>query len=149
MAKRHLAVIKNSDGHPETHPFKSWLKLNSQFVPTGMDATESTTYQLRRALKKIGWEIEELPDRVLVIKPDEKKDTSYADELLGEDTEISAETDEEVLIEAEEITFGLERDLQAALRANIEQLEPGLRIIDKGKDRKSTHLNSSHSQISY
>jgi hypothetical protein len=135
MPKHHLAVIKNSIGKPETHPFKSWLKVNSQVLPIGMDAVDNTTYQLRRALKKDGWEIEELPDRVLVIQPDDKKDTSYADELLGEDAEITDETNEEVLIEAEEITFGLERDLQAALRANIEQLEPGLKIIDKGKER--------------
>src|SRR5262245_23875392 len=44
-----------------------------------------------------------------------------------------AQTDE--LIEAAEITFGLERDLQMALRSNIEQLEPGLEIIDGGKER--------------
>ena len=31
--------------------------------------------------------------------------------------------------------FSLERDLQRALRANIEQLEPGLRIIDGGTER--------------
>lgn len=34
-----------------------------------------------------------------------------------------------------EFTFGLERDLQKALRENIEQLEPGLRIIDGGVER--------------
>jgi hypothetical protein len=44
-----------------------------------------------------------------------------------------AETDE--LIEAAETTFGLERDLQQALRASIDQLEGGLRIIDGGKER--------------
>ena len=44
-----------------------------------------------------------------------------------------AETDE--LIEASEATFGLERDLQSALRLNIEQLEAGLEIIDGGKER--------------
>lgn len=44
----------------------------------------------------------------------------------------SAETNE--LIEAAEATFGLERDLQLALRANIKQLEPGLRIIDDDKE---------------
>jgi len=42
------------------------------------------------------------------------------------------ETDE--LIEAAEATFGLERDLQNALRANIGQLEEGLSIIDGGKE---------------
>lgn len=44
-----------------------------------------------------------------------------------------AETDE--LIEASEATFGLERDLQRALRSNIEQLETGLQIMDEGKER--------------
>src|SRR5437879_2456948 len=39
------------------------------------------------------------------------------------------------VIEAEEITFGLERDLQAALRANIHQLDHGLEIVDGGKER--------------
>jgi hypothetical protein len=43
------------------------------------------------------------------------------------------ETDE--LIEASEATFGLERDLQMALRANIDQLESGLRITDGGKEQ--------------
>jgi len=38
-------------------------------------------------------------------------------------------------IDAIETTFGLERDLQDALRKNIEQLEQGLRIIDSGKEQ--------------
>jgi RecB family endonuclease NucS len=33
------------------------------------------------------------------------------------------------------VTFGLERDLQAALRGNIEQLEAGLRVVDGGVER--------------
>ena len=48
------------------------------------------------------------------------------------DTYGDKETEE--LIAASEATFGLERDLQLALRANIEQLEPGLEIIDGGKE---------------
>lgn len=43
-----------------------------------------------------------------------------------------SETDE--LIEAAEATFGLERDLQLALRSNIQQLEDELVIIDNGKE---------------
>lgn len=45
------------------------------------------------------------------------------------------EAEAEELIESAGITFGLERDLQLALRANIEQLEPGLQIADEGKER--------------
>ncbi len=44
----------------------------------------------------------------------------------------SSETDE--VIDALETTFSLERDLQEALRHNIEQLESGLSIVDEGKE---------------
>jgi RecB family endonuclease NucS len=39
--------------------------------------------------------------------------------------------------EAQKARISLERDLQAALRENIEQLEPGLVIIDGGKEKTS------------
>jgi RecB family endonuclease NucS len=42
---------------------------------------------------------------------------------------------EEEVMEAADITFGLERDLQLALRANIEQLEKGLKVGDGGKEQ--------------
>ncbi|HUV02996.1 MAG TPA: endonuclease NucS domain-containing protein [Desulfobacteria bacterium] len=51
---------------------------------------------------------------------------------MGRYTEPS---EAEEVIEAVETTFGLERDLQIALRSNIEQLEQGLKIIDGGKER--------------
>ena len=44
------------------------------------------------------------------------------------------ESDE--IVEAVETTFGLEQDLQEALRRNIAQLEPGLTIIDGDKERR-------------
>ena len=41
----------------------------------------------------------------------------------------------EQVVEALETTFVLERDLQRALRSNIEQLEPGLKITDGGNEQ--------------
>jgi hypothetical protein len=41
------------------------------------------------------------------------------------------------LEEAVVTTFGLERDLQRTLRDNIGQLEPGLKIIDDGREHRS------------
>lgn len=38
-------------------------------------------------------------------------------------------------LDAIETTFGLERDLQKALRSEIEQLEPGLKITDGNKEQ--------------
>lgn len=46
----------------------------------------------------------------------------------------TSQTETDELIEATEITFGLERDLQLTLRSNIQQLEKGLVIIDNGKE---------------
>jgi len=37
-------------------------------------------------------------------------------------------------VDAIQTTFGLERDLQEALRSHIEQLEPGMKITDGGKE---------------
>ena len=45
-----------------------------------------------------------------------------------------AEGDE--IVEAVETTFGLEQDLQEALRRNVAQLEPGLTITDGDKERR-------------
>lgn len=47
----------------------------------------------------------------------------------GEGAEI------EQIAEAIDATFGLERDLQLALRKSIDQLEPGLKIADDGKEQ--------------
>jgi RecB family endonuclease NucS len=44
--------------------------------------------------------------------------------------------DENEIGDAIETTFGLERDMQRALREHIEQLEPGLSLIDDGRERK-------------
>lgn len=49
---------------------------------------------------------------------------------------VSEEIEAEVVSEAVSQTFGLERDLQAALRASIGQLEAGLEIIDDGSEVK-------------
>jgi RecB family endonuclease NucS len=54
---------------------------------------------------------------------------------MGTYAEPASENETDELIEASEATFGLERDLQLALRSDIEQLEPGLQIIDGGKER--------------
>ncbi len=44
--------------------------------------------------------------------------------------------DEKEIGDAIEITFGLERDMQKALREHIDQLEPGLKIVDDNKEKR-------------
>jgi hypothetical protein len=133
MGRPHYVVLEKPDATIGKFRMKQWLRDNPNEIPAGMDASDNTAYQLRRGLTKKGWRLETLADEVHVIKPNKKGDTSYADELLP----ASPEQDEELVEEeeAEEVTFGLERDLQLALRSSIEQLESGLKITDGGKER--------------
>lgn len=128
MIKRHNVVLEKPDSGLEIHPMKQWLRENPKYLPSGMNPDVNTSHELRRALKLQGWKLEERADEVRLIKPNDEGDTSFADEILGDSSE-------EDMAEVAEITFGLERDLQSALRANIEQLEPGLKITDGGKER--------------
>lgn len=137
MAKRqrHNVVVQKPDGGLEVYRMKQWLRDNPDYLPEEMVPEEKTSHELRRILKNLGWELKIGVDQVLLIKPTDDGDISFANELLGGSSEIDESLDEEEEIEAAEITFGLERDLQLALRANIQQLEAGLRIIDNGKER--------------
>jgi endonuclease len=51
---------------------------------------------------------------------------------VGEHSATAADAD---LVSAVDTAFGLERDLQLALRRSIEQLEPGLTIIDGDREQ--------------
>lgn len=131
MVKRHLVVVKGPDGTASTHLMKEWLRRHPELLPLGTDPTHTTSHELRRMLTKSGWRMEEREDKVLLVMPDATGNASYADELIESVSTQHEELEEDV----EEITFSLERDLQAALRANIEQLEPGLVISDSGTER--------------
>jgi RecB family endonuclease NucS len=44
-------------------------------------------------------------------------------------------TNDEEVEDARSLKFGLERDMQEALRRNIHQLDPALKIVDDGRER--------------
>jgi hypothetical protein len=136
MAKRksHHIVIQEQDGSVGIYPLKQWLRDNPNHIPNGMDPEIDITHTLRRGLRNNGWRMEEEHNRVLLIRPSKEGDTSYADELVDIEKELNDDFEDEYY-EAEEITFGLERDLQLALRGRIDQLESGLVIIDGGRER--------------
>jgi hypothetical protein len=133
MAKEHLVIVQKEDGSAASYPMKQWLRENPDFVPNGLDASSDTSHTLRRGLRHSGWILKEKADKVLLIKPTDKGDYDYAASIIELLPEIDDEDTE--LLEAEEITFGLEKDMQSALRANISQLESGLTIIDGGKEK--------------
>lgn len=133
--KPHKVILSKPDGGVEIYPLKQWLRQNPDYLPRGMDPDNNTSHELRRALQRNGWALEVRAHDVLLIKPNEEGDLSFADQLNEEDSAAEASNLEDQLNEVREITFGLERDLQNALRTNIQQLEAGLRIVDEGKER--------------
>ena len=119
--KKHYVILNKTDGSIEKHPMKQWLRQHSECLPKDMNADINTSHELRRGLKREGWLLEEKDEEVLLYKPN-------LDDTLDKTEEATEEM-------AREITFGLERDLQSALRLNIGKLEAGLKIIDNGKER--------------
>jgi RecB family endonuclease NucS len=134
MRRSHIVILLE-DGKIERHPLKQWLRENPEFNPPGLHSDDNTSHRLRKALQRQGWKLEFTPKEVLLIRPDANGNTAYADERVELQDEKEAEElgiDED---ESFEVTFGLEKDLQAALRGNIEQLEQGLVIVDGGAER--------------
>lgn len=84
MVRTHLVVSKGSEGSISTYPLKQWLRENPDNLPAGMHPDDNTSYELRSGLKKIGWRLQFIANQVMVIRPDEMGDTSYADELIDE-----------------------------------------------------------------
>ncbi len=142
QVKKHKVVVRMPDGGAAVYPMKQWLRDHPKDLPIGMDPSgkpsANSSHELRAALKRNGWTLDMRESEVFVIKPDENGGTSYAQELIGSHADADHDNAiEEEIAEAEEITFGLERDMQLALRKNIQQLEPGLRIIDDGRERQT------------
>ena len=50
----HNVVIPREDGGVEVHPLKEWLRQHPDQVPAGLDATSSTSHQLRYGLRRLG-----------------------------------------------------------------------------------------------
>lgn len=133
MQKSHFVVSQSEDSGASIHKMKEWLRLNPGFVPEGLDPTSDTSHTLRAGLRRNGWVLKETMSQVLIIKPDDNGSIAYASAVVESGTE-EQEIEEEI-VEAEELTFGLERDLQQALRENISKLEEGLTIIDGGSEK--------------
>lgn len=136
MPKEHWVIVKDTNGTAVRYRMKEWLRQHPEHLPVGLDPTSSTSHELRRGLRHNGWVMQEQENKVLLLLPYENGDVAYANEIMLTDADSDDEGgNEKEILEAEEITFGLERDMQKALRVNIAQLEPGLTIIDGGKEK--------------
>ena len=80
--QRHNVVIARGDGGVEVHPLKEWLRQHSDVLP-GVDPNSSTSHQLRNALRRLGWTMQEGPSEVRLIKPGADLGADAISEVLG------------------------------------------------------------------
>ena len=64
---KHLYLVLN-DGGVEHYPMKQWLREHPDQLP-GRDPRSSTSHQLRGALKKKGWAVQETLTAGLTVMP--------------------------------------------------------------------------------
>ena len=118
--KRFNIVIPREDGGVEVYPMKEWLRQHPGKTPTGFDATASTSHQLRDALRKQGWVVQETDNDVQLLPPGSNRSESIVDVALGENDADSAE---------EGAAFGLEYQLRDFLAQNISSISvAGMRL---------------------
>lgn len=108
--KRFNIVVPKEDGGVELYAMKEWLRQHPQHVPSGLDATSSTSHQLRNGLRRVGWSVQETPSEVRLILPGTGEATVGA--VLGE--EVDSEEPETL-----EASFGLEFQLRDFIAQNI------------------------------
>jgi endonuclease len=115
--KRFLVVIPKPDGGVEVHAMKQWLRQHPEQVPPGLDATSSTSHQLRGALKRSGWSIDENDSEVRLVPPGSSLAEANVTAVLGGDVEA------EDAPEDSDPRFGLEYQLRDFLAQNIQTID--------------------------
>lgn len=115
--QRHIVVLPQDNGGVEVQPLKEYLRQNPNILPE-FDPTSSTSHQLRAALKRKGWTMQETPSEIRLILPGATLDIEKLEEVLG-----GSEEDDFQLAEAPEAAFRLEYQLRDFLAANLETVK--------------------------
>lgn len=110
--KRFNVVIPRDDGGIEVYPMKEWLRQHPDHIPDNLDPTLATSHQLRNALRRRGWSVQETPTEERLLLPGSSQLESVIDEVLGD--ENSAENTEEIVA-----AFALEYQLRDFLAQNL------------------------------
>lgn len=117
MAKRFHIILPNADGGVAVYPMKEWLRSHPQEVPAGLHPTHSTSHELRNALRKAGWSIEETETQVRLMPPGNERTREHVAAVLDDDASIATEREEpdEEAVPA----FGLEYQLRDFIAQNL------------------------------
>lgn len=117
--KRFNVVTPKDDGGVELHPMKEWLRQHPEHIPTGLDATQSTSHMLRNGLKKCGWIVQESPTEVRLLMPGNSVLAAGIQDILGTVDEVEDDNEE---AETAEAAFGLEYQLRDFIAQNLEAI---------------------------
>jgi len=110
--QRHNVVIPREDGGVEIHPLKEWLRQHPDTLPD-MDPSSTTSHQLRSALCRLGWTMQEAPTEIRLIKPEPDLDPNAVKRIFGSDDPVDdADTSESPI-------FSLEYQLRDFLASNL------------------------------
>ena len=112
--QRHNVVIPREDGGVEVHPLKEWLRQHPDTLP-GVDPSSNTSHQLRNALRRLGWTMQETPIEIRLIKPGTDLGSQVVSEVLGpSDSHDEADADADV-----SPFFSLEYQLRDFIASNL------------------------------
>ena len=113
--KRFNVVIPRDDGGVEIHPMKEWLRQHPDHIPVGLDPTSATSHQLRNALKRRGWSVQETATEERLLMPGSSTLEGTVEAVLGDEDET--ENDQEAAA-----AFGLEYQLRDFLAQNLSSI---------------------------
>ena len=91
---------------------KEWLRQHPHHPPPGLDATASTSHQLRNGLRRLGWSVQETPNELRLILPGTSASDTTLNAVLGSD-------DDPEEAETADASFGLEFQLRDFIAPNI------------------------------
>lgn len=111
--QRFNVVIPKEDGGIEVYSMKEWLRQHPDQVPSGLDATSSTSHRLRDGLKKLGWSVQETPTEVRLVMPGTNSIETNIDAVLGENVGELEDNDEAGA------SFSLEYQLRDFIAQNL------------------------------
>lgn len=109
---RYIVATPRSDGGLEVFPMKEWLRMHPEHVPSGHDATNSTSRQLLGALRKQGWSVQIGDDEVRLIPQGTNIAQEIVAEVLGAENPNSEES-------WEEAAFHFEAQLRDFIAQNL------------------------------
>lgn len=119
--KRFVVAIPDADGSVKLHAMKEWLRLNPDYVPRGLDATASTSHQLRNGLRAAGWTVQSSDSEVRLIRPADASREGLIESVIG--SVLAAPTEDEGDEDAQSQSFALEYQLRDFIAQNLAAIE--------------------------